>query len=197
MIRLKQTVVVEGKYDLIRLRSLLDANIMVTDGFAIFQDRQKVSLLRTLAQRKGLVILTDSDRAGFAIRQYITQCIGKRGEVYQAYIPDILGKEKRKAIASKEGTLGVEGMSDEILQEALRKAGVIADRCEQPGRQIEMADLYEAGLCGRANSAQRRRQLLQGLELPARLSTKGLLSVLRNLYTYEEYQEQLERLDQS
>lgn len=197
MIRLKQTVVVEGKYDLIRLRSLLDANIMITDGFAIFQDRQKVALLRTLAQRKGLVILTDSDRAGFAIRHYITQCIGQQGEIYQAYIPDILGKEKRKVAASREGTLGVEGMSDEVLQEALRKAGVIADRCEQPGRQIETADLYEAGLCGRPNSAQRRCQLLQGLELPARLSTKGLLSVLRNLYTYEEYQAQLERLGPS
>ncbi len=199
MIHVKETIIVEGKYDKIRLSSLVDANIIATDGFAIFKNKQKVSMLRALAQKNGLLILTDSDRAGFLIRRYLTQCVGQEGVVKQAYIPDVLGKERRKVEGSREGTLGVEGMTSEVLMLALRKAGISAQKGGDglPRRSIALCDLYDDGLCGRDRSAEKRAFLLRALDLPRRLSTKELLRILNELYSYEEYKEELTKLDQA
>ena len=128
MIHLNQTVVVEGKYDKIKLQSILDANILETGGFQLFQDREKTDLLRRLAQRDGIIVLTDSDVAGFRIRSYIKNVVGNTGKVIHVYIPDIFGKERRKERPSKEGKLGVEGISPEILLQAFEKAGVFSQQ---------------------------------------------------------------------
>ena len=131
MIHLNQTVVVEGKYDKIKLQSVLDANIIETGGFQLFQDQEKTALLRRLAQRDGIIVLTDSDVAGFQIRNYIKNIVGDTGTVIHVYIPDIYGKERRKEKPSKEGKLGVEGIPTEVLMEAFEKAGVFSKREKQ------------------------------------------------------------------
>lgn len=193
MIHLKQTVVVEGKYDKIKLSSLVDANILTTDGFQLFQDPEKTALLRTLAQRDGIIVLTDSDVAGFQIRSYIKNAVGKTGTVIHVYIPDIFGKEKRKDRPSKEGKLGVEGVSRQVLEEAFRKAGVL-DEPKDSFRKITKADFYEDGLTGCPSSAQRRKFLIKALDLPEHLSANALLGVLNSLMSYEEYRRLLQSL---
>jgi ribonuclease M5 len=190
MLRIKETILVEGKYDRIKLSSIVDANIIESDGFAIFSDKGKIALLQALAKKNGLIILSDSDRAGFQIRNYVKNCI-KEGVVKHAYIPDVVGKEKRKASPSKEGTLGVEGIREEILLRALQNAGISPEKADKNQRRIEVSDLYEDGLCGREGSHKRRTALLSNIDLPTRLSTKGLLSILNALYDYEQYKEMI------
>ena len=186
MIRLERAVIVEGKYDKIKLSSILDALIITTDGFATFKDREKLELIRTLAKTRGIVILTDSDSAGFMIRSYLMGSIHD-GNIVNAYIPDILGKEKRKTSPSKEGCLGVEGMEKKILIEALTKAGVFYDQASERNRLITKSDLHEDGFCGRPDSARKRADLLKFLSLPQRMSSNTLIQVLNSLYTFEEY----------
>lgn len=192
MIHLKETVVVEGKYDKIKLSSIVDANILVTDGFQLFQDRGKTGLLRKLAQKDGIIVLTDSDVAGFQIRSYIKNAVGNSGKVTHVYIPDIFGKEKRKDKPSKEGKLGVEGVSSEVLLEAFRKAGVFSEQ-ERESRKITKADFYEDGLAGSADSSARRNKLIQLLDLPEHLSANALLGVLNSLMSYEEYKKLIQQ----
>ncbi len=192
MIHLKETVVVEGKYDKIKLSSIVDANILVTDGFQLFQDREKTGLLRKLAQKDGIIVLTDSDVAGFQIRSYIKNAVGNSGKVTHVYIPDIFGKEKRKDKPSKEGKLGVEGVSSGVLLEAFRKAGVFSEQ-ERESRKITKADFYEDGLAGSADSSARRNKLIQLLDLPEHLSANALLGVLNSLMSYEEYKKLLQQ----
>ncbi len=193
MIHLRQAIVVEGKYDKIRLAPLVDAPILVTGGFRIFKDREKLALLRRLAQQDGILILTDSDTAGFRIRGYIKSAIPK-GKIYHAYIPEILGKEPRKDHPSKEGTLGVEGMSREILAAALKKSGVLF--AEGPKKDpITRVDLYEAGLSGGPDSSKKRLALLRELNLPRYLSASALLEAVNALMDRDAFFRTIEQLE--
>ncbi len=188
MQRVKEVIVVEGRYDKNTLSQIVDATILETSGFGIFNDQEKRRLLQTLAETRGLIVLTDSDGAGFLIRNHIRGIVDP-SRVKHAYIPDVMGKEKRKAAPSKEGKLGVEGMRPEVLLEALRRAGASFD--DTPARerppQISKADLYARGLSGREGSAEKRRQLLKSLGLPGRMSADAMLDVLNALMDREAF----------
>lgn len=173
MLKIEQAVLVEGKYDKIRLSAVLDALILDIGGFGIFRDKEKQKFLKRLAQEKGIVILTDSDAAGFRIRSFLGGML-PQDRVWHAYIPDVFGKEKRKAHSSAEGKLGVEGMSAEVLQKAILQAGLpILQTEKERSEPITTMDLYRLGLSGTENSAERRRQVLRYFELPARLSSSS------------------------
>ena len=162
MIKINEVIVVEGKYDKIKLSSIVDGLIIETDGFGIYNDREKLELLRKLAPVRGVLILTDSDAAGFQIRSYLNGCLPK-GTVKHAYIPDIYGKEKRKDHVSKEGKLGVEGIDAGLIIKALEAAGVSAISTDDEKRRISKTDLFELGLTGGTDSAERRKRLLHYL----------------------------------
>ena len=178
-----QAILVEGKYDGAKLSSLVDALILTTGGFDIYKDKEKKALLKELARRQGLVILTDSDAAGFRIRNYVTNLVGAE-YVYQAYVPSIRGKESRKAVPGKEGLLGVEGVDGKWILKALEP--LITQVPEPEGRAITYGDLYDWGISGKADSAQARREFCRRLALPLRLSKKELVEVLNRLYSWEE-----------
>ncbi len=188
MERIKEVIVVEGRYDKNTLSQVVDAVIIETGGFGIFNDSQKRSLLKKLAESRGLIIMTDSDGAGFMIRNHLKGCIAPE-LVKQAYIPDIYGKERRKSAPSREGKLGVEGMRPEVILEALRRAGATFQGPEQREEQsrISKADLYRKGLSGGENSAALRKELLKKLELPEHLSAQGMLDVLNAIMSREEF----------
>lgn len=188
MPKVREVIVVEGRYDKNALSQVVDAVILETAGFGIFKDRQKQKLLRTLSETRGLIVLTDPDGAGFVIRNFLKGCTDP-SRVKHAYVPDIPGRERRKSAPSKEGKLGVEGMRPELLLEALRRAGAsFEDEEDAPhGARITKADLYARGLSGGAGSAQKRRDLLQRLDLPERLTADGLLDVLNALMGREEF----------
>lgn len=193
MIKVDKIIVVEGKYDRIKLSSIIDGVIIETDGFGIFKNKEKQRLLRRLAEKKGLLILTDSDSAGFIIRNFITSIVPNK-YITNAYIPDIFGKEKRKETASKEGKLGVEGVSAEIIVQALENVGVGCTYTEKTERKpITNLDLYDDGLNGTPESKVNRLKLLKYLDLPQRLSTKGLIEIINTLMTYEEYKTAVEK----
>lgn len=192
MIKIDRVVIVEGRYDKIKLSSILDAVIIETDGFGIFNDKEKQKLIKKLAETKGLLIFTDSDSAGFKIRSFIKGFV-PADQIKHAYIPDIFGKEKRKSEPSKEGKLGVEGVKPHIIMEALEKAGVLYEEtAERKTREITKLDLYEDGLSGRPNSDELRKKLLSRLELPERLTSNALLQVLNTFVTYDEYKKVIE-----
>lgn len=196
MIRVKEAIVVEGRYDKSRLSALVDGLIVATDGFGIFRDGEKLEYLRRLARERGLVILTDSDGAGFLIRGKLSSCIPKE-QVKHAYIPDVPGKERRKAAPSKEGKLGVEGMELAILREALERAGaVIEGAIEAPvnrEEKITKADLFLLGLSGGEGSAEKRRAFQIKLGLPEGLSANGFLQALNALYSRTEFLELVQK----
>lgn len=187
-LKLRQAIVVEGKYDQNTLRQIVDTAIFTTNGFADMKDPALLRLLQQAAQTTGLVILTDSDGAGFLIRNTLKSALPETG-VLHAYIPDLPGKEKRKAAPGKEGLLGVEGMTKEILLEALSNAG--ADLGGEPvkkkGDGITKLDLYTAGLSGRPDSQKKREAFLSRLRFPAHMSANALLDALNLLYTREEF----------
>lgn len=187
MIPVKEVIVVEGRYDKNTLSQVFDAVIIETAGFGVFNDKEKLALLRRLAETRGLVVLTDSDGAGFVIRNFIKGAVDP-ALVKQAYIPDIPGRERRKSAPSKEGKLGVEGMSPEVLVEALRRAGATlgGEAATHRSGGITKATLYELGLSGGSGSAQRRGALLKKLDLPEKLGANALLDVLNALYTERE-----------
>ena len=187
MIRIREAIIVEGRYDKNTLAQVVDAPILETSGFGIFHDSQRLALLRRLAETRGIIVLTDSDGAGFVIRNYLRGAIDPT-QVKHAYIPDVAGKERRTRTASKEGKLGVEGMPPEVLLEALRRAGAQAEDSPEPPDPITKTDLYLAGLSGGADSAARRRALQQELGLPEHLGSAGLLQALNLLMTREEFQ---------
>ena len=184
----KEVIVVEGRYDKNTLRQVVDAVVIETSGFGIFNDAQKQKLLRRMAEARGLIVLTDPDGAGFVIRNFIKSCVPPE-RLKQAYVPDIRGKEKRKARPSREGKLGVEGMRAEILTEALRRAGATFEDAQSPraGQMITKADLYRLGLSGRENSARKRAELIRELDLPEHLSADALLDVLNATMSREEF----------
>ena len=198
MLKLKEAVIVEGKYDKIKLDSILDACILTTDGFGIFKDKEKQKLIRRLAKEKGIIVLTDSDSAGFVIRSFLSGIVPKE-QIKNVYIPDIFGKEKRKEAYSKEGKLGVEGMEKKVLLEAFQKASIFTEESSSPlqqKREITQTDLYEDGLSGGENSAERRKQLLKNLDLPQHLSKNAMLQMLNLFLTYEEYQQEVKKLEE-
>ncbi|MGI5966941.1 MULTISPECIES: toprim domain-containing protein [Anaerotruncus] len=193
MLKIKQVIVVEGRYDKAKLSSLVDAEILTTGGFDIFRDKEKLGLLRRLAEKHGLIILTDSDAAGFRIRAHIAGAVDP-DKITHVYIPDLFGKESRKRRPGAEGKLGVEGIPAETLLAAFRRAGVAVEASENPGsgRKITTADFAAWGLSGGDGSAERRRELLGKLGLPSRMSSKAMLGVVNSLYTYEEFAALLE-----
>jgi ribonuclease M5 len=193
--RIREAIAVEGRYDKNTLSQVVDAVIVETAGFGVFKDEEKLALLRRLAQNQGLIVLTDSDGAGFVIRNYLKGAIDP-ALVKHAYIPDRLGKERRKRAPGKEGKLGVEGMRPEILLDALRRAGAtfLDDTAEQASPAMTKADLFTLGLSGRPDSAQRRAALLKHLDLPEHLKANALLDVLGALYTKQELAEILKSL---
>lgn len=196
MIKIKEAIIVEGKYDKIKLSSIVEGLIIETRGFQIFKDKEKLSLIQKLAKQRGILVLTDSDSAGFMIRNYLSGAVPQEN-IKQAYIPDLYGKEKRKEKPSKEGKLGVEGVSEEIILDAIRRAGVLVetDERKQEGRNITKIDLYEDGLSGREDSKEKRREFLKLLGLPEHLSVNCLLEVLNGMLSFEEYKNALTRLN--
>ena len=194
MIHLKQAVIVEGKYDKIKLSSIVDALIITTDGFSVFKNKEKLALIKGLAEKDGVIVLTDSDSAGFKIRNYIKGCT-KSGKITNIYIPDIFGKEKRKAAPSKEGKLGVEGIPSQILIEAFEKAGVTVSDDEREKKEvITRIRLFDDGFIGQANSDEKRKKLLNALSLPSLLSTGAMLEVLNAMFTIEEYEAAVKKI---
>jgi ribonuclease M5 len=191
MLYTDKAIVVEGRYDKIRLSGVVDALIITTDGFHIFNDKEKQRFIKKTALEKGLLILTDSDAAGFKIRNLIKNIVPE-DRVTHVFIPDIFGKEKRKDAPSKEGKLGVEGIDNKILTEALLKSGAFTETEKPTDRQeITTADLYEAGLTGGVGSAEKRRAFLEKNGLPARLTGKTMLQAINMVMTRQEFLQQL------
>lgn len=186
MVKIKEAIVVEGRYDKNTLSQILDAPILETSGFGIFKDRQQMALLRRIAETRGLIVFTDSDGAGFVIRNHIKSAIPGQ-YLKHAYIPDIYGKERRKAAPGKEGKLGVEGMTREVILESLRRAGAtIEGEATAPVCQITKQDLMEMGLSGGQDASAKRLKLLKHLNLPERMSPNAMLQALNLLYSKEE-----------
>lgn len=187
MRRIREVIVVEGRYDKNALKQVVDATVVETGGFCVFNDKERISLLRRLADERGLIVLTDSDGAGFVIRNFLKGAIAK-DRIKHAYIPDVYGKERRKAAPGKEGKLGVEGMKPEVLLSALERAGAtfedgIAGEKKTP---LTKTDFYELGLTGGAGSAERRAALLKKLSLPERMTTNAMLEAVNILCSREE-----------
>lgn len=196
MIRVREAVIVEGRADKAKLSGLVEGTIIETGGFQIFNDREKLALIRRLAAERGVIVFTDSDGAGFLIRSKLSQCLPP-GQVKHAYTPDVPGKERRKAKPSKEGKLGVEGMSLAVLESCLRRAGASIEDSGAPApeERLTKADLFELGLSGGPDSAARRLALQKRLDLPERLSPNGLLTALNALFSREEALRVIEEWD--
>lgn len=195
MVKIKEAIVVEGRYDKNTLSQILDAPILETSGFGIFKDKAQMDLLRQVAQKRGLIVFTDSDGAGFVIRNHIKSAIDAK-YLKHAYIPDIPGKEKRKSAPGKEGKLGVEGMKPEIIIEALRRAGATIEGEESTRSDgITKQDLMALGLSGGKDSSEKRLKLLKKLDLPEHMSANAMLQALNLLYSLEGLKEILVSLD--
>lgn len=187
MIKLKQAIVVEGKYDKIRLSSIVDTVIIETGGFRVFSNPDTIEMLKILAKNCGIIIFTDSDFAGFRIRNYLKNKITD-GEIYNAYLPSLIGKEKRKSKPSKEGLLGVEGFSEEEILNSLKNAGVFDySSISENSEKITRFDLYDLGLSGKKNSAEKRKTILSALSLPSHLSMTVLPDVLNSVISKEDF----------
>lgn len=196
MIRIKEAIIVEGRYDVNKLKQLVDTIVIETGGFSIFNNREKLQLIRRIAAQRGILILTDSDGAGFVIRNYLKGAIPKE-QVRHAYIPQIEGKERRKSKGSKEGTLGVEGVPDQVILDSLYRAGVTVIGDSAPARQpITKADFYEWGLSGRKDSAARRQELLRALQLPSHMTANALLEFINAVADYDQVKELIRRIDE-
>lgn len=184
----KEVIIVEGRYDKNAVSQAVDATIIETNGFGIFSDKEKLSLVRKLSEKRGVIVLTDGDGAGFLIRSHLSGAV-KKDNIKHAYIPDIYGKERRKTKASREGKLGVEGMRPEVIVQALERCGAtfMGDEKRPSTDVITKADFFAAGLSGAPLSAARRGELIRKLELPERITANGLLEVLNIIMTREEF----------
>ena len=187
MIKIRQAIVVEGRYDKNTLSQVVDAPILETSGFGIMKDKAQLALLRKVAQKRGLIIFTDSDGAGFVIRNFLKSAIAPE-LLLHAYIPDVAGKERRKAAPGKEGKLGVEGMTPQVIIDCLRRAGaeIEGEETDRRAPEITKADLVDMGLSGGADSKTKRQMLLKKLDLPEHMSSNAMLQALNLLYTKEE-----------
>ena len=191
MVKIKEAILVEGRYDKNTLSQIVDAPILETAGFGIFKDKKQLALLRQVAEKRGLIVFTDSDGAGFVIRNHIKSAIPARF-LKHAYIPDLAGKERRKREAGKEGKLGVEGMTKDVILESLRRAGATIEGEDTPAQQsITKQDMMELGLSGGTGSSEKRAALLKKLDLPEHMSANALLQTLNLLYSLEELKELL------
>lgn len=191
MLKIREAIIVEGRYDKIKLMNLVDAPIIETNGFRVFSDKAKQNLIRQIAAKRGVLVFTDSDGAGFVIRNFLQGVVPKE-QIRHCYIPQIPGKEKRKPHQSKEGLLGVEGVTDEVIITAIQKSGAHIIGQEKPQTApITKADLCALGLTGMPNSAKLRKQLLNYLDMPDYLSTNAMLTALNCLYSFEELKELL------
>ena len=187
MHRVSEVIVVEGRYDKNTLSQVVDAVIIETSGFGVFNNKEKQQLLRTLAEKRGLIVMTDPDGAGLVIRNFVKSCVDP-SLLKHAYMPEIFGKERRKSSASKEGKLGVEGMSADIIMQALRRCGATIDGEQaQPSGGISMADMHAAGLAGKPDSAAKRAELLASMSLPRKMTAQALLPVLNALMSREDF----------
>ena len=186
MIKITQPIIVEGKYDKITLCNVVDTLIIATNGFSIFKDKEKCELIRTLAKRDGVIVMTDSDSAGNLIRSHIKNIVNG-GKIINVYLPMIKGKEKRKTSYSKEGLLGVEGMSPAVIENALKESGVLCRKTEQNTPKITKTEMFLCGLSGGVDSKQKRAELLEFLKFPSNLSPNALLDVLNTLFTRQEF----------
>ena len=195
MVKIKQAIVVEGRYDKNTLMQIVDAPVFQTNGFEIMHNKQLLAMLRSVAKKRGLIVFTDSDGAGFVIRNYLKGAIENR-YLLHAYIPDVLGKEKRKKQAGKEGKLGVEGMTAQVILDALRRAGATMDGVSEDNvkGEITKQDLMELGLSGGADSADKRKRLLMYMEFPEHMSCNAMLQAINVLYTKEELLLMVQRL---
>ncbi len=194
MLKLKEAVIVEGKYDKQRLSQFIDAPIITTSGFRVFSDKEKQTLIRTLSKERGLVVMTDSDSAGALIRNFL-KGITDANTVRHCYIPQVEGKEKRKTSPSKEGFLGVEGLSEEILRDALIRCGITPVNEEEAPKYIfTKTDLFDLGLCGRENSKALREKLLKSMDFPPYLSSNALLEIINIMFTPKELLDKLAKL---
>lgn len=197
MIKIKEAIVVEGRYDKNTLSQIVDTLIFETNGFGIFHNEKQMALLRKAAQKRGLIVLTDSDGAGFVIRNHLKSAIAPQ-YLKHAYIPEIVGKEKRKASAGKEGILGVEGMKPEIIIKALRRSGAtFSEQEEKVHSEITKQDMMTLGLSGSPDSSQMRSRLCKALDFPEKMSTNALLQALQGLYTLEELETILHSLERN
>ena len=187
--KIKEAVIVEGRYDKIKLSSLIDAPIIETNGFRVFSDKEKQNLIRQIADARGILVLTDSDSAGFVIRNFLKGVVDK-SKIKHCYIPQIEGKEKRKAQKGKEGLLGVEGVSDEVIINAVRKSG--ENNIKE--NEIKKSDLFFLGLTGTENADKNRKKLLKCLNMPTYLTTNAMLTALNCLYSLEELKDLLEEI---
>lgn len=185
MLKIKEAVIVEGKYDKIKLSNLIDTLIIETNGFAVFKDKKKLAFIRKLANERGIIVITDSDHSGFQIRNYISSSLPK-DKIKHIYIPDIYGKEKRKKEPSKEGKLGVEGIDDKILLSLFEKANIEARSVEKRDL-ITSVDMFTLGLSGTPNVTQNKKKLLKSLDLPEFLSTSSLISYLNSSMDKKEF----------
>ncbi len=192
MKKIKEVIIVEGNYDKSKLLTLVDATIVVTDGFLIFKDRKKCDMIKKLAQRDGAIIFTDSDSAGFKIRNYLKNVL-RDYVVKHAYIPDIIGKEKRKNHSSKEGFLGVEGVGDDIILKALEEAGYEEIHSDTQ-KLVTKTDFFRDGLTGSDDSNQKREMLKKHLGLPKHLSANMMIDVINRIYGYDEYEKIIKEL---
>ncbi|MBR3952355.1 MAG: DUF4093 domain-containing protein [Oscillospiraceae bacterium] len=193
-IRIKETIIVEGKYDKMRLSPLFDANIIELGGFQIYNNKDRLALIRRIAEKNGIIILTDSDSAGFRLRHYLSSAVPK-ANIKNVFIPNVFGKEKRKAKPGKENLIGVEGMSTEILLDAFRKAGIDPENgSEERKPPFSKAFLYEIGLSGGEGSAALRKKLCEFYSLPAMLSANSLAEILPIITTEEELLSSLEKI---
>lgn len=196
MRRVREVIVVEGRYDTARLKTVVDAMVVETNGFGLFKDKERLELLRCLAAKRGLLILTDSDSAGFLIRNYLSGALPPE-QIKHAYIPGIAGKERRKSAPSREGLLGVEGVDNGVIEAALQRAGATFEEEDVPRPAapfLTKADLVADGLSGGPDSAARREQLLRRLGFPAKLSANRLLEAINATMTREEYRQALAEL---
>ena len=195
MLKIKEAIIVEGKYDKQRIREFIDAPVITTSGFRVFKDKEKQALIRKLADERGLLILTDSDGAGLVIRNFLKGIV-QPDKIKNCYIPQIEGKEKRKVAPSKEGFLGVEGMTPEVLKAALVRCGVDVGEgsADSDSQKITKTDMMEMGLSGRENSAVLRKQLMHELGIPTYLSANALLEILNSLYSKKEVLDKLKTM---
>ena len=195
MLHIKETIVVEGKFDKEQLEKVTDAPIICTGGFSLYTNKNIINSIRRMAQKTGIIILTDSDQAGFRIRNYIKQCVGNRGVVKHAYIPTVKGKEKRKTVSGKEGLLGVEGMTEELLSEILKNVTEVGELPERRADEIiTKTTFYEDGLSGKEDSADLRKKLSKELGLPLRISANSLIEVLNTAFTIDEYRKAMDKI---
>ena len=192
MIKLKGAVIVEGKYDKIHLEKFIDALIIPTNGFRLFKDKEKLSLIRAAAKKGKIIIMTDSDNAGRQIRSYLKQCIDSE-KIVNVYLPKIEGKEKRKAKAGAEGILGVEGIQPQIILDSLEKSGVTAESAQEKGTKVTKAHLYTYGLSGTNNCAAARKDFLAHLGLPDNLTTPAMLDFINCAYTFSQFEQEVEK----